>query len=87
VYRLGGKKEAILRAGDYIFVYRKGNNQLGTGCFVYYRIVSAVKRGEFVSDRMSYIAVRGGCCNIFVSNVHAPSQVKNDDSQGIFMRN
>jgi hypothetical protein len=41
------EKGGILRAGDYIFFYRKGNNRFRTGCFVYYRIVSAVKRGEF----------------------------------------
>jgi len=54
-------KGGTVRAGDYDFFYRKGNEdrQLGTGFFVHRRIVSAVKRVEFVSDRLSYIVLRG----------------------------
>jgi hypothetical protein len=46
-----------VRAGDYIFFYRKGNenHQMGAGFFVHHRIVSAVKRVEFIRDRVSYI--------------------------------
>jgi len=47
-------KGVAVRAGDYNFFYRKGNEyfQLGTGFFVHHTIVSAVKGVEFVSDRM-----------------------------------
>jgi len=31
---------------------------------------SAFKSVEFVSDRLSYIVLRGRCCNIIVVNVH-----------------
>jgi hypothetical protein len=34
---------------------------------------------EFVSDRMSYMILRGGWCNIIVLNVHAPIEDKIDD--------
>jgi hypothetical protein len=45
------------------------NNELGTGFFVHKRILSAVKRVEFVSDRMSYIILRGCWFHINVLNV------------------
>jgi len=45
--------------------------------FVHCRIVSAVKRVEFVSNRLLYIMLRGHWCNIIVVNVHAPSEEKN----------
>jgi hypothetical protein len=42
-------------AGEYSFFYGKGNEnyELSTGVFAYKRIILAVKRIEFVSDRMS----------------------------------
>ena len=47
-------------------------------------MVSAVKRVEFVTDRVSYIVVRGHWCNIIVLNVHALSEEKSDDSKDSF---
>jgi hypothetical protein len=52
--------------------------------FVHKRIVSAVKRVEFASDRMSYIILRGRWCHIIVLNVHAPTEDKPDDVKGSF---
>jgi len=49
--------------------------------------VSAVKRIELVSDRMSYIVLRGPWCNIIVLNVHAPSEENSDDPKTVLMRN
>jgi hypothetical protein len=40
--------------------------------------MSAVKRVEFVSDRMSYMILRGRWYNIIVQNVHAPTEDKID---------
>ena len=50
-----------IRAEDYNFFCRKSNKyyELRTGLFVHQRIVSAVKRVEFVSNRMIYIVLRG----------------------------
>jgi hypothetical protein len=42
-------------------------------------IISAVKRVEFVNDRMSYIILRCRSFHIIVLNVHAPTEDKTDD--------
>jgi hypothetical protein len=43
---------------------------------VHKRIIAAVMRVEFVSDRMSYTILRGRWCDIIVLNVHAPTEDK-----------
>ena len=57
---------------------------MGKGYSVQHRRVSAVKRVEFVSDRVSYMVLRGRWCNIIVLNGHAPSEEKSDDSKDSF---
>jgi hypothetical protein len=46
-------------AGEYIFFQEKGNenHELRTNFFVHRRIITAVKRVEFVSDRISYVII------------------------------
>ena len=79
-------KGGRVRAGDFNIFCGKGNEsiQLGTGFFVHHRIVSAVKRVEFASFRISYIVLRGRWFNIIFMNVHAPSEEKSDDSKDSF---
>jgi hypothetical protein len=60
---------------------RTKNYLLGTGFFVRKRIILAVKRVEFDSDRMSYIVLRGCWCDIIGLNVHASPDNKRDDSK------
>jgi len=63
------------------------NHRLGTRGFVRNRRVSAVKGVDFITDRMSYIALRGHWCNIIGLNAHAPTEEKSYDSKYSFMRN
>jgi hypothetical protein len=69
VQEVGWDQEGTVRAGDYTFVYGKGieSHQLGTGFFfVHQRILSAIKRVEFVCDRMSYMVLRArGVISLF----------------------
>jgi hypothetical protein len=79
----GGDSEP---AEEYTFFYGKGNEnyELGTCFFVHKSTISAVKRVEFVSDRMSYIILRGRWCHIVVLNIHAPAEGKIDDVEVSF---
>jgi len=54
-------KVGMVRAGNYNSFYgkRNKNHKFGTGMKKKYGLVSAVKRVEFVSDRVSYIVLRG----------------------------
>jgi hypothetical protein len=51
-------------AGEYTLFYRKGNeiHDLGTGPLCI-RVMSPVKKIEFVKGRMSYIILRGRWCH------------------------
>jgi hypothetical protein len=72
-------------AGEYTFFFGKGNenNELGIGFFVHERIISVVKKVEFVSDSMLYIILRGHWCDIIVMNFYAPTEDKTDGVKDI----
>jgi len=63
---------------------RQRKSSIGNRNFVHHTTVSEVKRGEFVSDRLSYIVLRSHWYNIIILNVHAPSEEKSDDSKDSF---
>jgi hypothetical protein len=78
-------QRSTVRTGNCNVFYGKGNeNQLKTGLSVHQSLVSAVKRVEFVSGRVSYIDLRGRWCNIIFLNVNASSEEKSDDSKDSF---
>jgi hypothetical protein len=76
------------RAEDYTFFCGEGNedHKLGTSFLVHKRIISAIRREESVSDRMSYIPLRCRCCNTVIMNtsMHAPCENKCDDVKDSF---
>jgi hypothetical protein len=89
---LVGVQEVIWEKGgtewaeDYIFCYGQGNgdHQSGTGFLVHKRIISAERRVEFITDRMSNTILRGRWCNNIVLNVHAPCEDNRDDIKDSF---
>jgi hypothetical protein len=80
-WRLGGTKGAQYEQRIIIFFYgkRNANYHLGTG-ILYTTHYYQQKRVVFVSDRVSYIVLRGRWCNIIVQNVHGTSEEKSDES-------
>jgi hypothetical protein len=75
------EKGGTERAEGCTLFYGQGNgdHRLGTGFLVHKGIKSAVRRVEFIGDRMSYTILRGRRCNIIVLNVHTPCEDKGDD--------
>ena len=86
---MGGTKGAQKEQGIIFFFYGKGNenHRLGTEFLVHHRLVSTVKRGEYATDRLSYIVLRGRWYNIIVLNVHASGEEKSDYTKKVFMGN
>jgi hypothetical protein len=81
-------KGGTVRAEDYVFSMEKETKMINREQeFLHHLIVSAVKRVEFVSDRVSYIVLRGGWCNSIVWNVHALVEEKIYSSKDSFVRN
>jgi hypothetical protein len=71
-------KEAKVRIGLYSHLRRRRR------FFVYNRIISAVNMVEFVSNRISYITMKGRWCDIIVINVHDTTEDKDDDMKDRF---
>jgi len=51
------------------------------------RVISEIKRVEFISDRMSYITQSGRWCDFTVLDVQAPTQDESDGMMDSFFMN
>jgi hypothetical protein len=65
----------------------KRKSSIRNKIFVHRRVVSAVKTVEFLSDRTSYMVLRGRWCNNVILNVFASSKEKVIIQKRIFMQN
>ena len=74
-----------LESGNYTLFYGEGNanRRLGTWIFVHRRISLAVKKVEFISDRVPCITLKGRRYDIIVLNEHASTEDKDDDIKDI----
>jgi hypothetical protein len=82
-----GDKAGTMRAEDYNFFCGNvnKNHQVGSEFLVHHRIVSTVKRGEYVSDRMSYIlSLREVAGVILLFYVHASIEEKSNYKKDCF---
>jgi hypothetical protein len=73
--------EGYQTVDNYTFFFAKGSVKSPIRdriFFVHNRIISAVKRVEFVSDRISYITLKGRWCDTIVLNVHVPTEDKDN---------
>jgi hypothetical protein len=75
---------ATVRADYYIFYGKENEYEQMGGLFVHNRTTSAVKRVDFVRDRMSYVVLRARWCNIIILKVRVPTEEKSDDSKDGF---
>jgi len=82
VYRRLGGDERCTEQGIFFFSM-EGEAEIVSweqDFFVHHRKVQTVRKEVFVSDRMSYIILRGHWCNVIVLNMHSLSEEKSDDS-------
>ena len=79
-------KWGTVRTEEYTFFLwkRKRKSSIGNRTFVHHRIVAAIKTVEFVSDRSSYIVLRGRWYNIIILKGHILSEKKSDVSRDSF---
>ena len=80
-------KGTIQEQGVFFSTEEERKSSIGKSFFLHHRILSAVNRVAFVSDRVSYIVLRGRWSNIIFMNVSAPSEEKSDDLKTVFRRN
>jgi hypothetical protein len=68
---------------DTLFYGERNEDHQNRYFVVHKRIISVVRRAEFINDK-TYIILRGHWCNIIVLNVCIPFEDKSDDIKDCF---
>ena len=85
---MGQRGHGKIRGLYFILRRRKRiSSTVNRSFFVHYGLVSAVKSVELVNDTVSCIGLKVRWCKIIVLSAHAPTEVKSDDSNTVFVRN
>lgn len=74
----------IHKNGYKLFYGGTNKHELGTAFLVKNRHVNSVKNIKFVNERISYIQMKGKFCDQFYINVHAPTNVSEDETKDEF---
>jgi len=79
-----GQRGHFKSRGLYLFRRKlKRQSSIGNRTYCTSQNNIRIKRVVLLSNRMSYIVLRGQWCNIIVKNVHAPTEDESDNPKSV----
>ena len=77
--------EGSQESGSFSLFYKAAERpEYGTGFLVGRRFLSAMREVQFVSDRISYIILKGKLHDFVIVNIHGPTEDKNNKMKDEF---